>query len=223
MTLQIPSEARHFAIGALIGATTSLVNMSVHSLLTKKGFIPELPIEDNIRVTIETLKKANITKFDAQALMDAPCFFEEYSRQNNSQEVWVHMTPARMKTVLALYGAVAIPAAEEFIFRDFIQCGLLPFATKPVIKKILPNASSQVHYRVDVLARLIITSLLFAAVHLTNLALTSDNFVKMQIIYTFVLGMVLGLLRESSPGITGAIGAHMANNAVSIYPRLTRC
>lgn len=221
----IDPEVKNLGTGVAAGAIAQPASAYIINLFRSNGFIPDLTREIHIKGTIENLQKnSNMTKFDVQALVDAPCYLEEYSKQFNSHEVsWITATPLRLKIMQLAYVGVLGPLWEEFLFRELIQSTLLPMGSKHVIKKMLPNCNDQVYYRVDVLARVIITSCLFSAVHLLNRGTISEGYVIGQLVGSFVLGIVFGLLRESSAGLSGAIGAHIANNVIALGPTLISC
>ncbi len=128
-----------------------------------------------------------------------------------------------LKTSTILSTGCLVPIFEEFIFRELIQEELLTKLPRYIIKNVSPGNEIIMDSQAAKIARITITTTLFSAYHLINLATFPSNYVKAQMVATSILGIGLGILKESSAGLTGSLGCHMAYNLTSLLPYLVYC
>lgn len=100
---------------------------------------------------------------------------------------------------------------------------LLTRIPKYMIKIIAPGKESLLDSSLAKAARIGLTAALFSSLHFRNLQSHSQAEVVSQVVCTFVLGLGFGMIKESKAGILGAIGAHMANNALAAVPIYFDC
>lgn len=113
------------------------------------------------------------------------------------------------------------PLKEELIFRGVIQEVVL----KQIFQRVLSNKPESEKTKEDIARekthRVFISSTLFSLGHLVNLAVLPPEYVLPQVVQSFVGGVVLGVVKESSAGIIGSIALHALNNyAAHTFTRL---
>jgi hypothetical protein len=101
------------------------------------------------------------------------------------------------------YTGIMVGLAEESIFRGFLQGSLMeknePTFNLPGLKLYQSN---------------IIASLIYGASHLLNIFSKSFSYVLPQIIYTTILGTILGYLYRSNGRLVNPIITHNLSNGV---------
>ena len=117
---------------------------------------------------------------------------------------------------LFLRVVVKAPIKEEFHYRFLVQDILM----KRILETALTHAfgkkgESLAESKISQAARILLTSAIFAAAHLSNQKIFGKTYAKFQACDAFIGGILLGVLKESSLGLMGSIGLHMANNAVT--------
>ncbi len=219
--------SKRFAHGIAAAGVLTPISTTISYLAQITGLIPELTQESIIRGTIENLKNRGMHKFDVEALLDAPCYLEEYTKQYNSHySEWtpeLHISPLTVKVQAVAVMGLDAPISEEILFRGLIQDLLLTRVPKYIIAKIAPGKETALDTRMAMAARIILTSALFSAAHLQNKGILSDSYVATQLVTTFVVGIGFGALKESKAGLLGSIGAHMAHNMLATAPILWSC
>lgn len=126
-------------------------------------------------------------------LVDSTCLNEHFDNQ------------------LMLYTTVVLigPIYEEIIYRGYYQDFILTRVPNYCFKN-LTLTKNLLDSKIVKLARITFVSYLFAKEHLEGPL--PDDYKKAQAIGAFTMGIGLGLLKESKPGLLGAIGAHFSHN-----------
>ncbi len=91
-------------------------------------------------------------------------------------------------------GILFAPIYEEILYRGLLQGVILQKASQRIFAPLFAKS-----------AQIIISSFLFAFPHQNQE-------------YAFLLGLQLGMIKESQLKIAGSIGAHMANNCQALKP-----
>lgn len=127
-------------------------------------------------------------------------------------------TPSRdVKIQCFRLGMVEAPIKEEILFRGIIQGLFLHRIPNAVLQRFCPNKSWIFNAPFACGMRVIAVSSLFASMHGKREISPQARTKK---VYTFFLGLGLGVIKESRLKLIGAIGAHMANNCISLKPLL---
>jgi hypothetical protein len=219
------SRMKQLGLGIASSCVITPAGSAFTFLAQKMNFITTCPqdLDSDIRSWSEKLMELGL-KINSQAVIEATCKFEEIINQLNSNLI----EQARISTFTAKVAQIGLigcifPVAEEITFRGLIQDVCLKKITQPFLKKIFPNTQTSLLTAFDKVTRVTIAAGLFSACHLQNTAIFDDEYVRGQLIHTFVMGLGLGVLKESNAGILGAIGAHIANNFAAISPVLMTC
>lgn len=123
-----------------------------------------------------------------------------------------------LKTQCFQRGVIEAPINEEIFFRGIVQ-GLLLYRIPAIIfQEIAINKSRVCKSVFAPWARTIAVAGLFASAHQDNEPSTIS---QAKTAHAFFLGLELGLIKESRLKLAGAIGAHMANNCISLKHLLT--
>ncbi|MDP1836370.1 MAG: CPBP family intramembrane metalloprotease [Chlamydiales bacterium] len=156
---------------------------------------------------------------------NAICPVKEFVRQSNLyQDIPVFQRSVPLLKAALLEGiGINAPIIEEVIFRGLIQDVFLTRVPKYIAKKIAPGTETALDSNIAKVARIVLTAVLFSAIHIPNYGALPSSYVDMQLASTFVLGIVLGALKESRAGLLGAMGAHITNNIIAISPILLSC
>lgn len=124
--------------------------------------------------------------------------FEKLSQLMNSQKCKRPLDYSLVdqdEKIQCLYLGILIgPIAEEILYRGVLQ-GSIP---RKISQKCFPASMA-------IVAQIIAVSILFASQHHNKE-------------YAFLLGLELGMIKESKLRLVGSIGAHMANNCLSLKP-----
>lgn len=123
------------------------------------------------------------------------------------------LTIKRMKIKL-VKGALFPGIFEEIQFRYLLQDWILTRIPKKTIACILPGKESYLNSNLYKAIKILITAYLFSEAHrsntyMCNLTIKESEY---QLVNTFVLGIILGIAKESRLGLSGAIGLHAGNN-----------
>lgn len=181
-------------------------------LAMKLGFLKELTRENSISGLIENLRKSGFDKFDTEALLKAPAYLTEYARQYNTHfpsNPDLHLTVLSLKLSALWSCCIVAPLLEEGVFRGLIQGKILGWIEKKCKKGF--SETSRVHF-IGAALRIGIAAILFSIVHLSNSGVFADSYVSVQLVGSLILGIGLGIIKESSLGMWGAIGAHATYN-----------
>jgi hypothetical protein len=122
----------------------------------------------------------------------------------------LHIRERERAKLVSITVAIALPAIEEILFRGLIQDVLLNRIPKKILKRLAPQKTWILDSRVTQIARIVLVSALFAALHLMNKGISNHR-----LVLHFTQGLAWGTIKESKLGLTGAIAAHMTNNAVA--------
>ncbi len=139
--------------------------------------------------------------------------YDQFIKRNPQFEGKVTFKAVKVTAFVGL--CVLVPIVEEIIFRKGIQKMVLSRVIKDKTnaeKEGGLEATTAKNWRVG------ITSLLFGASHLSNDKLIGKDAARRQAIGTIGLGAICGQLKESKPGLMGAIGAHITNNTIAMLP-----
>lgn len=109
------------------------------------------------------------------------------------------------------------------MFRHLIQKILLPNFFENKISQKKENKEKSLNSRVDKAARIGLTTVLFSSIHLLNNGFFPDDYVKMQTLNALTVGMILGVVRETRLGLSGAIIAHVVHNCIAGVMVSKRC
>jgi membrane protease YdiL (CAAX protease family) len=132
-------------------------------------------------------------------------------RSSRPSTISVQIPNEEADLIFGYFGAV-IPWKEEFIFRYIIQDVILTKVPRAILGRICPEKTSMLDTELARLFRVTLTAALFSGYHLTNLGMATDRYVQTQLIDSFVTGLFLGAIKESSLGFFGAVGFHVAKN-----------
>lgn len=118
--------------------------------------------------------------------------------------------------VVALYSplvCLAGPLWEEIAFRGVVQKGLCNKLSHYYKNK---GFSDPIIHLASRVTSIFLTSLFFAAMHLQNLPLAKDSAsVYLQTAVAFKAGLIMGLAKELSGGLSLPIGIHIGNNTAA--------
>lgn len=128
--------------------------------------------------------------------------------------------PNRTAKVFSLI-TIKAPITEEFIFRGLIQDLLLKRVVGKIVKKIAPQHASKLDSKIYTAFRILISSYAFSYFHELNRGNLPDEYVDVQRIYTFVMGIIWGLVKERF-GLAASIGAHTFNNFAMMLPNIVK-
>jgi hypothetical protein len=138
-----------------------------------------------------------------------------------SPPIQCSLPAAANPTRLALITHLALSSInEENIFRNCMQNLLFLSLPYHILKRILPEKETLLQSKVYTIARVILTSGLFAVAHILSRAGLTKGFIQTKVVVTFVLGMICGIIKESKLGFLGACGAHFAHNVLVAAPFL---
>lgn len=215
-----------FGLGVAAAGIMTPLSHGVGFLAQKIGLIQEM----GDRASLMKEQVANMAKmgfrFDAEALANATCPMQEYVTQFNSLFPFypeVHQTVFSVKAAMVGGFGVLTPIFEEVIFRGLVQDILMKRIPQYIVKKIAPGREMALDSRIAGIVRIVLTSALFSAYHLLNRGIFANAYVDLQIVQTFIMGISLGIFKESKAGLFGAMGAHMAHNIIAISPQLLSC
>jgi membrane protease YdiL (CAAX protease family) len=176
------------------------------SVLGTVGFIPCYWISD---VAVRILHRQDPSSIYSSAPLSA--IVQQINRDSTiDQQVTVHS----LKIECFLQGVVTSPVKEEIVFRGVLQGLLLDKLPATLFK----DKNRIVNTRLSCLMRTVIISKLFADAHQNN---NQSSISQIRTFHAFFLGLGLGLIKESRLKLAGAIGAHMANNFISLIPIFT--
>lgn len=221
---RMAKKTLNFALNLGLGVATSVVvNPVMH--LSEKALIRLGVFNDSwndmLRLILSTINGP--FTFDLETALAHECPFQEIVRQHNHffsngslQDR--HVRPINADSVKSLITTVFIltAAIEELVFRGAVQDLLLTRIPKAILQKLAPDKVSTVDGRIAKVAKIALVATLFASSHLLNMGKTTDSYVSGQVIQTVILGIVLGIIKESRLGLAGAIGLHGAFNAQPI-------
>jgi len=130
------------------------------------------------------------------ALAFFPCekLSQFLNRHNPKKPLDFSLVDRDVKIHCFCIGVLTAPLCEEVVYRGVIQGVVLQKLSGKVFRPIFAKY-----------ARILAVSLLFAYPHHNKE-------------YAFFLGLELGMLKESRLKLAGCIGAHMANNCLSLKP-----
>lgn len=191
-------------------------------ILTKYNLIPPLDTQDMFSECQEKLQQIDpLLQFDREKIFANKAPIAEFVRQINHYKKLV--TPEEplisvFNLKMGVFKVVALkgPIFEELFFRQIIQTTLLLTLPKYIAKKYFPSTISTLDSKIYTVVRIIFTCLLFTCAHLANLTIFPTAYVIGQLVCSCILGIHTGIIRESSIGISGAIGAHIANNTLAL-------
>ncbi len=204
----------------VLSPASSLGVGAITRLIFKYSFNPfnqltESEIRENTEVGLKNLvKNYKFTQFDIEKVLNSNCYYDEVTNQINLNFLSVpsqQVTPLMMKTIILLDRGVVRPIFEELIFRFGLNLGICD-----LIEEKCPEWKPALNSTLGKVARIVLNSALFSAVHSLNGGQFSDSFIQGQIVDALVTGIVTGVLHESKAGLIGSIGAHMAGNIVSL-------
>lgn len=225
----IANRVKGFGLGVAAAGIITPVSTGVTYLSQMAGLIPEMTRENNIREVVVNYQKMGFSGMNADRLLNATCYLEEFSQQLNLHSVLTPFGVQKLNTSPesikgGLVGTVTGAAiGEEILFRGLIQDVCLTRIPKYVIKKISPGKEALLDTTIAKAARILITAAAFSAYHLGNKGVLSDAYVSTQLVATFMMGIGFGLLKESQAGLTGSVAAHITNNLVAVIPTLQSC
>ena len=212
--------AKNFGLGAAAGTLICYpVNRGVRFIGEHLGLL-DLDPKTHKKKALELLCKNN-PNYDREKLENAPHYFEELTAQLNQLNGTSTSVNTIKITSIGIVG-IASPIAEEILFRWLLQDVILKKTPLFVLKKMTPGKEKLVDAKITKCFRIGFVSTLFSAAHLLNQGIFPDSYVRQQIISTLFLGSICGILKESKLGLSGAIGAHIANNIVAIAPPVWR-
>jgi membrane protease YdiL (CAAX protease family) len=141
-------------------------------------------------------------------------FLEEFAKNEGCkflvrsyQEIWGS----------AVIGGIKFTCvAEEMLFRGIVQDVVLKRIPMFVLKKMSPGKESLLETRIYTVARIVLTSSLFALDQLVYSGTLPDSFVQAQVIAALGTGILCGIIAESPLGLLGAIGYHIKNNFLAL-------
>lgn len=168
---------------------------------------------------------SNLSSADLQALQHAECpnaMMADLVRRSQTPSI-ASFTASDVKNSNALSFGILRPLGEELAFRGLLQDVLLKRVTKWAVKKIAPEKEKALDSPAAKVIRVLLSAAAFSAyqLHQTNPsfgAVGSARFVQ-----AFVLGLGLGWLKESSAGLGGSLGLHVAHAFYSLRPLLLSC
>ena len=213
---------KRLGLGMVAGAVgMPLFNIAPIYLAQKTGLIPEMTNQ----ILSKTLR-VNDKLFNNTCLIEKPISKFPYPTcplRVACRDLNLPITPSQIK-ITNLVALGVIPAVgEELLFRGLIQDVLLKRLPAWMLKKISPGQEKMIDTKIAKIGRIILTSALFSAWHLQNRGILPDAYVKSQLVGTFTLGILLGMIKESNLGLLGSMGAHFANNTIAISPILLGC
>lgn len=109
---------------------------------------------------------------------------------------------------------------EEFIFRILIQDLFLKKTLFTCLQKIFPRMD--INSMPQKALRIAISSIIFSAAHLTNLSISTQEDVTLQLGNTLSLGIILGFLQEEVGDGWASLGLHSAFNSMGAL-KLSHC
>lgn len=107
---------------------------------------------------------------------------------------------------------IKAPIKEELIFRGLIQHMLLKKLPEMTCRYAFPKYVHLINSKAAKLTRIVATALAFSAMHLNNSSVVSDEYLKAQVLSTFLTGLAMGWMKESDLGIASTIGMHIYHN-----------
>lgn len=217
-------DPTRFSIGAVSSSIITPLGMMTVSLAQKVGLI-SISQDLDLLEKVDKLRKSTGWNINSEAILSATCKQREFWNQINSNfpDPSDHGSLLQAKFLFSINVLFATPLLEEFIFREFLQGYCLKKVSNLMIKHCVLQVKSPIIDKIDKVARVALTAGLFALWHLQNKGLVSDAEMEGQLVHTCVLGLGLGLLKESNVGLAGAVGAHMANNAIASMEYLMSC
>ncbi len=221
---KVKDLAGRFGFGLLAGAIAAPLSKGAISLIQAAGFLPQLADRASLlKESVAKLAKMGIS-IDADAISKAVCPMSAYVEQLNvAFPEMGPQTAASVKAMMIATAGVAQPIFEEAVFRGFFQELVLKRFCPAVMNWVSPEQAAFFHSTAAKVLRVVMTAGLFATLHLANGETMADSYVAGQASSAFLKGLFYGALQESSIGLPGTIGAHIANNLIAIAPHLMSC
>lgn len=219
----VTSGVKRFGQGAAGGALFGAAALAAQELLLLGTGTSRLSIYQEVATKVRGLVGIQL---NVESILNADCPLKEFVGQWNIA-LWMapqaHLSVLSIKTLVFGIAGVAFPLLEEIAYRGLVQDIILKRIPKFIVKKVAKGNESFLDSHIAKVARIAITTALFSAMHLMNRSVMADFSVNLQVAATFVGGIGLGILKESNPGLLGAIGAHFAWNVVGLSPVLLSC
>lgn len=168
---------------------------------------------------IESLGVEISKEYDPVKILSSSCPKDEFFKQSSvfdgmtidgsttlSAPSWEHQLTANFKNLVFF-----MPLAEEVLFRGVLQDLLLKRLPEKIIKRISPENAGKVESKIYTAVRILLTSAAFSYYHEMNRGTLSDEYVTLQRVASFLMGIGFGLLKEQY-GLSASIGAHMMQN-----------
>lgn len=114
--------------------------------------------------------------------------------QNSKRPLDYSLVDLDVKIQCLYLGILVAPITEEILYRGILQGSIF----RKISKKCTTSSLAKI-------AQILAVSILFASQHHNKE-------------YVFLLGLELGVIKESKLRLVGSIGAHMANNCLSLKP-----
>jgi len=122
------------------------------------------------------------------------------------------------KTQCFQRGVIEAPKNEEIFFRGIVQ-GVLLYRIPTTVFRVVGSDKSRVFKTMFARSlRTVVVAGLFAGAHQDD---DPSAISRTKIIHAFFLGLELGFIKESRLKLAGAVGAHMANNCISLKNLMT--
>lgn len=177
-------------------------------------------------ITIFAAKEAHIIAEDvfndAMANVSAcPQYFRDIRTSSfaiTSPELPLETRDTVADGVLFVQGALIPALVEETFLREIVQDILLKRMPSCVLKRVMPGKEKLLQTKTYTVARIVLSSALFSALHLLNNGSLPDSYVQAQLVGTFAQGMVFGVIKETGLGLGSSIIAHAINNGRSFRP-----
>lgn len=220
---------KNLSFGALAGGVIGVpLNELTYHAGKSLNFFESLPELSDWLSTLEVFLQVS---FNKEKIINAACPLKEFSSQIQASNKGSLLEQLGIKTdsssdlKKSIFKVAVLQAAvyEELIFRGLIQDILLKRIPQLIIKKLAPGKEKLLDTKTAQAFRITISATAFSAIHLINLLVFPKEYVIPQVVITFVLGIFLGVIKESRLGLAGTIGAHALNNTMAITPILTSC
>lgn len=216
----ILNTTKRFGTGVLATAVITPLSSGMAFLAQLTGYFERM---DPIKSHSETLRNIGIAASEAERIANSQCPTQEYVHHINHEYPHWGLTVEMVKTIQIVSVGIVVPISEEILFRGILQDLLLDKLVKRTVKAYATDKAKLLDTTAAKTARIGLTALLFSAYHLQNRGILSDDYVKLQVLSTFFMGLGFGVLKESKAGLTGAIAAHICNNMLALSPSLMRC
>ncbi|MBA3815263.1 MAG: CPBP family intramembrane metalloprotease [Parachlamydiaceae bacterium] len=234
MTGIISTSLKRFSKGIGASFILSPLSASITQIAQAMKLIQATSTHETIQFSVDRFQKrlsqfGIIGKFNVDNIEMASCPLEEAVTQYNSHFSGAYGDGFRITALgtqlNSFHSDVLIaPLWEELLFRGFIQDVLLTRIPKYIIKKNIPGKEAIIDSSISKIARITLSAALFSVAHMNNKGAMPDAYVYAQMANAFILGIGLGVVKESNAGLLGSIGAHMSHNfAVTAVQVLMNC